>query len=420
MKNLRSQLNQKTIICSVGFIFNSRLLTYMFLGCILSSLVACAAETKLETDVIYADLANETKVSVHDIFEEIHIVPLFTDTQNLIAQIRQVEYFENHFYLFDQVLQTLFCFDDKGALVVKISRQGRGPGEYFYATNFAIDPFNRQILFLSPSAGQITIFNLEGEFVANKTIKEVLGYNYMTVINDSVMLLSSNSEHQALFYCRATQEIFKKEFEFPKPDLHHLSPGLGSFYQFDKRVFVLPAMEQTVKDVTKIDAVDHLKLSFGEYNNSSRQWEHFFEESERLPPHEVLRMHQIVGKDKLLNSHLLKIAEVDRFVVALVVCDDTVKHLIYDKYNKNLRVFSAFTEDIVINPMFKITENSLIAFETRNYKKERAQDFYRNLFSYYDADYLSTELLSETCKNVIENHNPMTDNPFLVVYKFKE
>ncbi len=411
---------QKVFIFSKDLTFNSRIIKYICIGVLFEILVACTAETKLETDAIYADLANETKVSVHDIFEEIHIVPLFTDTQNLIAQIRQVEYFENHFYVFDQVLQTLFCFDDKGALVVKISRQGRGPGEYFYATNFAIDPFNRQILFLSPSAAQITIFNLEGEFVSKKSIKEVLGYNYMAVINDSVLLLSSNSEYQALFYCRATQDIFKKEFEFPKPDLHHLSPGPGSFYQFDKRVFVLPALGQTVKDVTEIDAVDHMKLSFGEYNNSNQQWEHFFEESERLPPYEVLRMHYIVGKDKLLHSHILKIAEVDRFVVALVVCDDTVKHLIYDKYNKNLKVFSAFAEDMVINPMFKIADNAMIAFETRNYKKERAQDFYQNLFSFYDANYLSAEFLSEKCKNIIEAHNPMTDNPFLVVYKFKE
>lgn len=420
MKTIRNLLKQKVLISSIGLTFDSRIITYMFLGALFKNLVACTEETKWETDVIYADLANQTKVSVHEIFEEIHIVPLHTDAQNLIAQISQVEYFENHFYVYDQVLQTLFCFDEKGGLVVKISRQGRGPGEYFYATNFAIDPFNRQILFLSPSAAQITIFNLEGEFVSNKTIKEVLGYNYMAVINDSVLLLSSNSEYQALFYCRATQEIFKKEFEFPKPDLHHLSPGPGSFYQFDKGVFVLPALEQTVKDVTEIDAVDHLKLSFGEYNNSSRQWEHFFEESERLPPYEVLRMHHIVGKDKFLHSHILKIAEVDRFVVALVVCEDTVKHLIYDKYNKNIKVFSAFTEDIVINPMFKIADNSLIAFETRNYKKERAQDFYQNLFSYYDADYLSSELLSGKCKNVLESHDPMTDNPFLVVYKFKE
>ncbi|MFW5760633.1 MAG: 6-bladed beta-propeller [Cyclobacteriaceae bacterium] len=383
-------------------------------------LVSCTLEEKIEADLIVADLENESKVSVFDYFEEARVICLQVDNDNIIAQISQLEFFDQKIYVFDQTQQTLFCFDFNGNLIMKISSQGHGPGEYAFATNFTIDPYNRHILFLSPSFSQITAFNLEGEFEARMEIKEMLGYNYLAPINDSVLMLTSVNQYQTLFYCLNNQNIFKKVFELPYSHLHHLVPGSGHFYRFNERVFVLPVMENTIKDVTDVNPTDHLMFSFGKFNNSARQWNEFMTESDRLPLYENLRMHQIVGNGKILNSHILKISEVDRFVILIVVCDDTVKHLILDKHDDSLKVFRYFDKNITVNPMYAISENIMIAFETRNYQKQRAQEFYQNLFSYYDADFYSKDILSERCRQIIRNHNPMTDNPFLVVYKFKE
>jgi hypothetical protein len=383
-------------------------------------LASCASEKLSGENVITADLGNETEVSIFDVFEEIHVVSLFTDKNHFISQISQIEYFEQRFYVFDQTLQSLYCFNIAGEIIMKISMQGNGPGEYRYATNFTIDQFNREILFLSPSFAQITAFNMEGDFVGQNTIKEVFGYNYITALNDSVLLLTSRNEYQSLFFCRNSQEIFKKEFGLPNEALHHLAPGEGNFYRFKDRVYVIPALELTIKDITEIKPISHLHFAFGDYDNSTQQYNQFLKESEILPHGGVLRMHQIVGKGKLLNSHLLKVAEVDRFVLALVVCDNTVKHLIYDKHNDKAMIFNLFTENVAINPMFTIAENYLIAFETRNYSKQRALEFYQNLFPYFDANWYCLDNLSEKCRNIIENHDPMTDNPYLVVYKFKE
>lgn len=383
-------------------------------------LVSCTLEEKVEADLIVADLENESKVSVFDYFEEARVISLHVDNDNIIAQISQLEFFDQKIYVFDQTQQTLFCFDFNGNLIMKISSQGHGPGEYAFATNFTIDPYNRHILFLSPSFSQITAFNLEGEFEATMEIEEILGYNYMTSINESVLMLTSVNQYQTLFYCLNSQRIFHKDFELPHSHLHHLAPGSGNFYRFDGRVFILPVMKNVIKDVTDIEPVDHLMLSFGKYNNSPRQWSEFMSESDKLPLYENLRMHQIVGNGKMLNSHILRVSEVDRFVIVLIVCDDTVKHVIIDKYEDDIKVFRYFDHNIAINPMYTMSENMMIAFETRNYQRKRAQEFYQNLFPYYDACFYSKDILTEKCRQIIANHNPMTDNPFLVVYKFKE
>ena len=381
---------------------------------------SCTTDAKIEDDLIVVNLENESQVSVFDYFEEVRVISLCADNDNVITQIGQLEFFDQKIYVFDQSQQTLFCFDLDGNLIMKISSQGRGPGEYAYATNFTIDPYNRYILFLSPSFSQITAFNLEGEFETRMEIEEIMGYNYMTLINDSVLMFTSINQYQTLFYCLNSQRIFHKDFELPHSDLHHLAPSSGHFYRFDDKVFVLPVMDNVIKDVTDIESEDHLILSFGKFNNSPRQWSEFMNESDKLPLYENLRMHQIVGNGKMLNSYILRVAEVDRFVIVLIVCDDTVKHVIIDKYEDDIKVFRHFDCGITINPLYAISDNKMIAFETRNYQRKRAKEFYQNLFPYYDADFYSKAILTEKCRQIIANHDPMTDNPFLVVYKFKE
>jgi hypothetical protein len=49
-------------------------------------------------------------------------------------------------------------------------------------------------------------------------------------------------------------------------------------------------------------------------------------------------------------------------------------------------------------------------------ERERLQDYF---FGRNQMVYLP-EILQEDGRHIIENHNPMTDNPFLVVYKFRE
>ena len=150
MKNLNSKN-------SIPIIFNH------FVICIfifLTFLSCSKTESELKTIDILENNNDEIKIS--DLIDNIEYIPLASDS--LLAYIMKVDYINNNFFVKDNKSKFL-RFNEEGKLINQIGKRGRGPGEYRYASDFAIDPETGKIFIIGGKPEQIMVFSPEGNFI---------------------------------------------------------------------------------------------------------------------------------------------------------------------------------------------------------------------------------------------------------------
>lgn len=75
---------------------------------------------------------------ISHIADSIEYIPLQTTDSVVIGKIGKIIFWNNHFYVLDRLTETIFCFDNKGKFLNKLSKKGVGPGEYYSITDFNI------------------------------------------------------------------------------------------------------------------------------------------------------------------------------------------------------------------------------------------------------------------------------------------
>ncbi len=371
------------------------------------------------------DLSENHTVSVFDVFSDIHAIQLETSEDFLISRIAsvgQIDYYDDRYYILDLRSQQIFCFDKHGQFVFKIDSQGKGPGEYHQINVIAIDRNNEQLVLLDPVVQRVHFFDLNGEFLSSRYIKDdrVLGLTRVYPMDDSLLLLTSLNYEHLRFYSLKEDKTVYADFAYDVP-LRAFSP-LDNVYFFNNEVYFLPALSSDIVNVTNMYPEPYFTWCFGGDNNSEQQINRLLKELSNRQKQYIVPF-QGVGKNKFLNHYILKSFENERFRIAAIEFDDDFKFVIIDK-NKNQRlVFSAFKEGIRL-PYQYIQSDRAIAYYKPDFgpstismiEKDGLQDYYfkRNHLLY------SPDILHEDCRKIIENHDPMKDNPYLVIYTFKQ
>ena len=275
---------------------------------------------------------------------------------------------------------------------------------------------------LSPPNQQVLVFDLDGNFRKKHTIQteNTLAFNKVFALNDSIYLLTSITDYQTLLFNTSEETIVSYDFQLPvfAPQLM----PLHNTYQFNGRTFVNPALSREVFDVTEMHKNNHLAFDYGLLNNTERQVSLLYEAFRDLTAMGTRRLHELIGSNGYLHHFLIKVMESNRYIVQLVAIENSIKHVVFDKVLDEIFVFASFKEDVAFNMQFDIHQDRfLIAYEYRHYRNEESNVlFFGPWYSFYKAPCFKDEFLSPSDAKTIENHNPMTDNPFLVVYKFKE
>ena len=373
------------------------------------------------------DLTKNHTVSVFDIFSDVRVLKLESVENNLIGQIGRVRYYESRYYILDNLKQQIFCFDENGRYVYNIDSQGRGKGEYHNVTDFAIDENNKQLVLLDPVMQRVHFFDLNGSFLSSHDIQseKVLGLNRVYPMKDSILLLISVTYDNLQFYSLKEEEIVYADFTYDVPStLHVFSPKDNVFFFDDKVLFSVP-LSRDIVNVSALVPETYFTWCFGPQNNSDQQLNRLIEEINFKQENQesYLLPFQAVGKNKILNHHIIKSFENERFRIAVVEFDNRFKFVVIDKTDNNHFVFDAFEEGFLLPFEFMQSGRAIIFHipefelkEIKQIKNAEIQEYFleRNLRLY------SPEILNEDCRKIVENHDPMTDNPFLVVYKFKE
>jgi hypothetical protein len=373
------------------------------------------------------DLTKNHTVSVFDVFSDVKVIKLETTEKNLINEIKRIKYYDSRYLILDERSQQIFCFDEDGSFVYKIDSQGRGQGEYHYITDFSIDEKNKQMVVLDPVVQRVHFFDLNGSFLSSHDIKseKVLGLNRIYPLRDSLLLLISNTFERLHFYSLKDEKILYADFTYDVPSTLHAFSPTDHIYFFDDKVLFLVPLSREIVDVSAMVPDPYFTWCFGSNNNSEEQINRLLGEInvKMEIPEYILLPWQAVGKNKTLNHHIVKSFENNRFRIAAVEFDNDYKFVVIDKTNDQTLVFNSFKEGIRF-PYEHIQSDKVITFYKPEFgprlisfiEKEGLQDYF---FGRNQMVYL-TDILSEDCRIIVETHDPMMDNPFLVVYKFKE
>jgi hypothetical protein len=358
--------------------------------------LSCSEKRESENVINYD--STET-ISIPDIFESIDVVQLETNDDCLISSIYKVIFQDDRYYVLDQKLQTLFCFDAQGKSLFKIFRKGQGPDEYLYLGDFNVDPYNHQLLLLEPFGG-LLLFEPDGTFIKKvKLPQEIVAYNEVYPLDKERLLFISSNKYQVVFYDRVSNTITEKRYETDEHLRHVFNTFLKTYTYNGDIYFSLPA----TNEIVNLRDSSSFSWDFGKKNNS---------------PQKINKLRQLIISEGAtserdyvgagyLNYDIGYNYETDRYKLCLLACGNLrFRHIFFDRETKITRVFDKTTENIrFIYPDF--SGESIILYD-RGFSRELLHPFYdeRNL--------------TDEQKNLIKSYNPENDNPFLVKYNFKK
>jgi len=85
------------------------------------------------------DLNDKGKLFFSQIVDSITYIQLETNEQCLLGEISDLHFQNNIYYVYDRQTNSIYLFNEKGSFLNKISKYGRGPGEYVNLNSFFID-----------------------------------------------------------------------------------------------------------------------------------------------------------------------------------------------------------------------------------------------------------------------------------------
>ena len=143
-------------------------------------LFSCMGKQELKEDrntkILDAHLDGETSSpsKLSDFFDSISFIPIASDSNILIADVADIRFYKEHFYILDSKSVTIIKVNQKGEIVNILSKRGRAPGEYLGINTFDINPSNGDIHIYDWTSKRILIYNNSGIFLRNLPVQDVI------------------------------------------------------------------------------------------------------------------------------------------------------------------------------------------------------------------------------------------------------
>ncbi|MDD4637516.1 MAG: 6-bladed beta-propeller [Bacteroidales bacterium] len=152
------------------------------------------------------------KYDFYDVIKDIEFVPLEMTDESIVGSVSNIQFYKNFILFYDNQTRSIFIFDDKGKYIRKISRVGKGPGEYNDINDFCVHPQTGMITIATDSRKIITYsFDL-------KEFKEYTDVPYAIAIaqfkNGSYAITSTQKEAN-LYILDANMNVLHKGLANP-------------------------------------------------------------------------------------------------------------------------------------------------------------------------------------------------------------
>ncbi len=100
----------------------------------------------------------------------VEYIPLQTADSILIGEITRLIVWNDLYYIWDKLSETIFCFAQDGSFQYRVNRQGEGPSEYLNISDFTLNRENGNLMIYSDRAQTLYEYTTGGELVKKSEI----------------------------------------------------------------------------------------------------------------------------------------------------------------------------------------------------------------------------------------------------------
>ena len=191
-------------------------------------LVSCSETViNMEGSSISLEGDDTTHVYITEYLKIVECVPLIETEECILGNIRNIEEYDNEYYILGKFEKTgIVVFNKDGEFVRKIGNYGNGRGEYSKILDYTVDQKNKRVLVLLNDS-KLKIYDLKGNYISEETLTKSLLYNIACI--DGNILCTTNhqtytsGEDAFLFY------VFDENFKKIKKHTNVLSTYMGMF-----------------------------------------------------------------------------------------------------------------------------------------------------------------------------------------------
>jgi len=242
-------------------------------SCIIGVLIisGCISNAGDGSIIDFGDLRN---INVSEVIDEFEMTPLETTDESLIGYIDKIDFYGDRIYVLDShYSSSIFVFSKEGKFLSKLSRKGRGPGEFIYPMSFAIDQ-RGAILVLDMNLSRLLKYNIDDlSFIEEVPLPAIPGPSPMTFTIDEEM-------NWYYFYKPTNWNIPDDRYNFiisdergnviakyiNKPYSGEYSYGAHSlFHKFGDNIYGFPHYSNKVYEFDKKRIHLKYQLKFGTY-----------------------------------------------------------------------------------------------------------------------------------------------------------
>lgn len=193
---------------------------------------------------IAIDLDREDKLSLYDLFSSIELIPLETKNESLLQFLMeepdQVYKIDDLFYLLDRPQDAVFIFNQDGKFIRRVSKSGKGNGEYVSADAFAITD-HHQIEILSSIGRSIYCYDSLGmNFLERRIFPSELPviHHFFPLNEDEYILYASHpKENEGNMYIYSWKDKNYTKLGYKLPDWTPFGPKLSvPFYMLNDQL----------------------------------------------------------------------------------------------------------------------------------------------------------------------------------------
>ena len=159
-----------------------RIVCFSFLSVLLFLSVSCSnKQSTKDSNEIYVDFENGSPIEVNsedDLFnysnylDTVIYVQLETSDDCLIGNISDFHIVNDRLFV-SADYKSVFVFDLNGNLISKVSKKGRGHGEYGKLAWFDVNPSNNEISIYDVTSNRILVYSVEGDFLRQFTFEHI-------------------------------------------------------------------------------------------------------------------------------------------------------------------------------------------------------------------------------------------------------
>ncbi|MFA5816161.1 MAG: 6-bladed beta-propeller [Bacteroidales bacterium] len=110
------------------------------------------------------DRVGGTPIYLNTLLSDFKLIQLEGAVGCYIKEASRIRFLEDKIYIFDNVQNALFMFNENGNFIKQIIQRGKGPGEAIDVVDFDIDRKNKRLLVLELIKKELLVYNLDGIF----------------------------------------------------------------------------------------------------------------------------------------------------------------------------------------------------------------------------------------------------------------